>query len=98
MAALDAGDVISRLVLVVGAVVGAIIAVAILFVVLGANPSNSFVSTIHGWGHPLAGPFVGMFTFHSHKATVAVDYGIAIFVYFVLAEVILALIGAVISP
>jgi hypothetical protein len=96
--ALDTADVLWRLVRIAVYTIVAIIALAILFRLLNANHNNSFVSTIEQWGHSLAGPFAGMFLLHSAKATIGLDYGIAIIVYVLVAELIINLIGAAIVP
>ena len=56
---------LARLVQFVVSVVVLIIVAGILLVVLKANPANSIVSEVHDWAHSLAGPFNGMFSFHS---------------------------------
>jgi hypothetical protein len=96
--ALDAADVLWRLIRIAVYTISAIIALAIVFHLLNANHNNSFVSTIEQWGKSLAGPFAGMFLLHSAKATIGLDYGIAIIVYIVVAELVINLIGAAIVP
>ena len=86
--------ILARIVRVVAAVICAIIALAILFVLLDANASNSIVSTIRDWGRTLAGPFDGIFQLDSAKWTVALNYGIAILVYSIIAGVIARLLLA----
>jgi hypothetical protein len=76
---------IARVIRTVASVVVAIIALGILFVVLDASTSNTVVSHVHSWARWLAGPFDGMFTLHSAKGTVALNWGIAIVVYLVIA-------------
>jgi hypothetical protein len=99
LAALDAADIVVwRLLRIAVWTISVIIALAILFHLLNANLNNSFVSTIDGWGHTLAGPFAGMFLLHSAKATIALDYAIAIVVYVCVAELIIHLIDAAIVP
>src|SRR5205807_3050026 len=66
-AAVDVCSLLARVARLVLLVVSAIIALAILFVVLGANTSNAIVSDFLDWGHTLAGPFVGIFHVSSHK-------------------------------
>jgi hypothetical protein len=98
LAALDAAGVVWRLLRIAVWTISAIIALSILFHALAANPHNSVVSTINDWAGTLAGPFAGMFILHSAKATNALDYGIAIVIYVVAAEIVINLIGAAIVP
>ena len=60
---------------------------------LKANPANSIVSEVHSWAHSLAGPFDGMFSFHSANAAIAVNWGIAAVVYLLVGGLIVRLIG-----
>lgn len=98
LTALDTADVLWRLIRIVVYTISGIIALAIVFHLLNANRGNSFVSTIDQWGHSLAGPFAGMFVLHSAKATIGLDYAIAIVVYIGVAELLINLIGAAIVP
>jgi hypothetical protein len=84
---------VGRLVRLAAIVIAAIIGVGILFVVLDAKQSNDVVSTIHDWARALVGPFDGMFKLHDAKAEIAVNWGIAAFVYLILG----ALVGALIT-
>ena len=87
-----------RIVRLIAGVVTAIIALAILFVVLDASTSNTIVSHIRDWAHTLAAPFRGIFHLHSAKGTIAVNYGIAIVVYWIVAWIIERLIAAILAP
>lgn len=73
-------------------VIAAIIAAGILFVVLKANSGNDVVSAIHDAARALVGPFDGMFTLDDAKAEVAVNWGIAAFVYLILGALVAGLI------
>jgi hypothetical protein len=84
---------LARVVHVVVAIVVFIIAAGILLVVLKANAGNSIVSQVEDWARSLAGPFDGMFSFHSADATVAVNWGIAAVVYLFVGRLIAGLIG-----
>jgi len=92
------GLMLVRLVRLVAGIVTAIIALAILFVVLDASTSNTIVSHIRDWAHTLAAPFRGIFHLHSAKGTFALNYGIAIVVYWIVAWVIERLIAAIFAP
>jgi hypothetical protein len=82
-----------RAVQLVVSVVVLIIIAGILLVVLKANPANSIVSEVHNWARSLAGPFDGMFSFHSANVAIAVNWGIAAVVYLLVAGLIARLIG-----
>jgi uncharacterized protein involved in cysteine biosynthesis len=73
--------------LVVSIVVLTIVA-GILLVLLKANPANSIVSEVHSWARWLAGPFDGMFSLHSANDAIAVNWGIAAFVYLIVGGLI----------
>jgi hypothetical protein len=84
---------LARVVQLILSIVVAIIIAGILLVVLEANPANSVVSEVHSWAHWLAGPFDGMFSFHSANTAVAVNWGIAAVVYLFVGVVIVRLLG-----
>jgi hypothetical protein len=86
-------DVLMRTIYTIASVVVLIIVAAILLVVFNANPANSIVSEVHSWGHWLAGPFDGMFSFKNPKDAIAVNWGIAAVVYVLVAALIALLIG-----
>ena len=84
---------LARAVQLVVSIVVLIIVAGILLVVLKANPANSIVSEVHSWAHSLAGPFDGMFSFHSANTAIAVNWGIAAVVYLIVGGLIARLIG-----
>ena len=86
-------DLLVRAVQLVVSIVVLIIVAGILLVVLKANPANSIVSEVHSWAHWLAGPFDGMFSFHSANTAIAVNWGIAAVVYLIVGGLIARLIG-----
>jgi hypothetical protein len=86
-------DLLVRAVQLVVSIVVLIIVAGILLVVLKANPANSIVSEVHSWAHWLAGPFDGMFSFHSANTAIAVNWGIAAVVYLLVGGLIARLIG-----
>ena len=88
------GLLLARIVRLVALVVCAIIALAAIFIVLDANATNSIVSTVRDWGKTLVGPFDGIFHLGSAKGTVALNYGIAIVVYSIVAGLIARLLLA----
>jgi hypothetical protein len=83
---------IARAVMLVGTAVLVVLVVGIALVVLGANHSNELVKAVHSAAQFLAGPFDGLFTLHGHRATVALDWGIAAVVWYLLARFIARLI------
>ena len=88
-----AAGLLARLVHLVVGIVALIIVAGILLVVLNANATNSIVSAVHDTGRTLVGPFDGMFSFHSAHAAIAVNWGIAAFVYLFIGGLIARLIG-----
>jgi hypothetical protein len=82
-----------RVVQLVVSIVVLIIVAGILLVVLKANPANSIVSEVHSWARWLAGPFDGIFSFHSANAAIAVNWGIAAVVYLCAGGLIMRLLG-----
>jgi hypothetical protein len=69
-----------------------LIVVAILLVVLGANESNSIVQAIQDAANFLVGPFESIFNMSNRKAEVAVNYGLAALVYFIVGSLIARLL------
>jgi hypothetical protein len=86
---------LARIVRLVTAVVVAIIAIAILLVVLGANESNSIVSTIHDWGSWLTQPFHNIFHVKDGKWNVVVNWGLAAVVYAAIGAIITRVLASV---
>lgn len=83
---------LARLVHLLGVIVAAILVAGILLVVLKANQSNEIVKAIHDAAKFLAGPFNNLFSLNSHKAEIAVNWGIAAVVWYALARVIMRLL------
>jgi len=79
-------------VVLVATAVALVLVVGILLVVLEANTSNAIVKAVHDAASFLAGPFDNLFTLDSHKATIAVDWGIAAVVWYALGHAISRLI------
>jgi hypothetical protein len=79
---------LARAITLAGSLVALILVAGILLVVLGANRSNDLVHAIRDAAHFLAGPFNGLFDLKHRKAEIAVNWGIAAVVWFVLARVI----------
>jgi hypothetical protein len=85
---LEARAAIARLVLLAGTVVFLVIAAGILLVVLGANQDNDVAAAVLDAARWLAGPFDGLFDMSSHKAEIAVNWGIAAVVYAAIARLL----------
>jgi hypothetical protein len=84
--------VLARLIRTVGGVVAAVIVAAILLRVLGANPHSAVVSDVHDAGAWLVGPFKSIFSVGGAKASMAVNWGIAVVVYLAVAHLLAGLI------
>jgi hypothetical protein len=67
-------------------ILAAIIVAGILLIVLSANASNSIVSSVRDTARSLVGPFDGMFNLHDHKLAIAINWGIAAFVYVIVGS------------
>jgi hypothetical protein len=83
---------VARAVILLGTVVAGILVLGIVLTLLGASPHNDIVKVIHDAGKFLAGPFRGLFSLHSAKATLAVNWGLAAVVWYALARLIARLI------
>jgi hypothetical protein len=83
---------LARLVRLAAWIVAGIIVAGILLVVLKANPTNTIVSAIHDAARALIGPFAGMFQLHHHRVNIAVNWGIAAFVYLIAGVLVARLI------
>lgn len=87
------GTGVARLIRLLVIVIALIIALAILFKTLGANPHNTIVSGVHDAGRALAGPFDSMFKLHGAKVALAVNWGIALVVYLVVGFAVARFVG-----
>jgi hypothetical protein len=72
---------VARFVSLITSVVVGLIVLAIVLVLLEASRSNGIVDWLVGAGDWLSTPFHGIFSLDSHKATVAVNWGLAALVY-----------------
>ena len=70
-----------------------LIVIGIAFVVLKANRDNSIVSWVHDAAKFFVGPFDGMFKPKSHRAEVAINWGIAAVVYVFVGRLIARLVS-----
>ena len=72
---------VARIVSLITSIVVGLIVVAILLILLEASRSNGIVDALVSAGDWLSNPFHGIFSLDSHKATVAVNWGLAALVY-----------------
>ena len=86
--------VLARVVHLVVGIIVLIIVVGILLVLLKANATNTIVGDIHDGARWLAGPFDGIFSFHSARVALAVNWGLAAVVYAVVGGLIARLLGS----
>jgi hypothetical protein len=80
IAAARLGALINLVALVVAAVIG----LAILFVLIQANPDNAIVSTVHDAARWLAAPFANLITFGDATTRIVANWGLAAIVYLVI--------------
>jgi hypothetical protein len=85
---------LARVVHLIVSIVVLIIVAGIMLVLLKANATNAIVSDVHDAARWLAGPFDGMFGFHSARVALAVNWGLAAVVYAVLGGLIARLLGS----
>jgi hypothetical protein len=78
----------ATVVLVITGVIAAIIALAIVLILVGANQNNMIVDVIVTVGDFLTTPFQGMFPQDSTRNDVLVNWGIALLVYLAIGGVI----------
>jgi hypothetical protein len=72
---------LARAIRVVVGIVVAIIVLAVILRLLDANPGNAIVSDIHDAGAWLVGPFADVFSVKGPKLHMALNWGLAAFVY-----------------
>ena len=72
---------IARIVSLITSIVVGLIVLAIILILLEASRSNGIVDALVSAGDWLSNPFHGIFSLDSHKATVAVNWGLAALVY-----------------
>ena len=72
---------VARIVSLITSIVVGLIVVAIVLVLLEASRKNGIVDWLIGAGDWLSTPFHSIFSLDSHKATVAVNWGLAAVVY-----------------
>jgi len=91
------GAVVGILAGVVHVIVGIIVLVivaGIVLVLLKANATSTIVSDVRDAARWLAGPFDGIFGFHSARVALAVNWGLAAVVYAVVGGLIARLLSS----
>jgi hypothetical protein len=88
MSTRNAGTALARVIELVGTVVTLILLAGVALVLLGANRDNDIVDAVRTAADFLAGPFNGMFTPDSRRAELAINWGIAALVWYVLARLL----------
>jgi hypothetical protein len=83
---------VARAVTLAATAVAAVLVLGILLVVLEANRSNDLVQLVRDAAQFLAGPFDGLFSLERNKVEVAVNWGIAAVVWFLLGRLIARLL------
>ncbi len=84
---------LARLIRTVATVVALIIVAAIVLRLAGANGANTIVHDIHSVAGTLAGPFKGIFSISNPKTSMAVNWGLAAVVYFIVGHALASLIA-----
>ena len=72
---------LARIVRLVTSIVVGLLVIGIVLVLLEANRGNEIVNALLDAGKFLAGPFDNVFKLDSHKANIAVNWGLAAAVY-----------------
>jgi hypothetical protein len=72
---------VAAIILLIAGAIALILALHIVFVLLGSNPSNTIVHTVGVWSSHLAAWFRGLFTTGSARWNTVLDYGLAALVY-----------------
>jgi hypothetical protein len=93
LAANSGRRMLARVVGAIAAVVALILLVGIALVLLKASQSNEIVSAVRDAAAWLAGPFDGMFQFDRNRTELAVNWGIAAAVWFLLGRLLARLIA-----
>jgi hypothetical protein len=78
----------ATVVLVITGVIAAIIALAMVLILVGANQNNMIVDVIVTVGDFLTTPFQGMFPQDSTRTDVLVNWGIALLVYLAIGGIV----------
>ena len=85
---------LARIIGMVASLVALVLVIGIALVLLKANQSNEVVKAVTDAARWLAGPFDGLFKLDKHRIEIAVNWGIAAVVWFLLGR----LIARVVAP
>ena len=85
--------ILARAIRTVTGIVVAIIVLAVILRLLGANPSNGIVSAIHDAGAWLVGPFANVFSVKGAKLHMALNWGLAAVVYAVVGGLLASFVA-----
>ena len=83
---------LARAVIIAATAVAAVLVLGIVLVVLEANRSNDIVQVVRDAAQFLAGPFDGLFHLERNKVEVAVNWGIAAVVWYLVGRLIARLL------
>ena len=84
---------LARIIRLAAGVVAAVIVAGILLHVLGANDGNAIVGAILDAARWLVGPFAGLFQLDDGKLQVAVNWGLAALVYYLVGALVARLLA-----
>lgn len=82
----------ARVIGLIAALVFLVIALGILLVVLDANPANGVVQVVTDAARFLVGPFDALFTFDDPQLQIAINWGIAAFVWLIIGALVATLL------
>jgi hypothetical protein len=85
--------ILARVIGAIAAIVALILLLGIVLVLLKANPANAVVEIVRDAASWLAGPLEGMFDLKRKRTEVAVNWGVAAVVWFVLGRLLARLIA-----
>lgn len=84
---------VARLIRTVTLVVVVVIVAGIILKVLSANPHNTIVSDVHDAGQWLVSPFHNVFSVKGAKLDLALNWGLAAVIYFVVGNLLASLLA-----
>jgi hypothetical protein len=85
----------AAVILLAAGIIAAIIVLHIVFVLVGANGSNTIVSTVGSWAGHLAAWFKNLFDTSSARWNTVLDYGLAALAYMFVGRLVASLIERV---
>jgi hypothetical protein len=84
---------LARLIRTVAGLIALLIVVAIVLFLVGANPANAIVRDIHDAAAWFVGPFKNLFSIHSAKLAMVVNWGLAAVLYVIVGGFIAGLLA-----